>query len=56
MHGKGKYIFANGNYYEGEFRDGVFDGDGTLYFKDKGSFKAKWVDGLAIDVGFMFRK
>mgnify|MGYP003849388355 CR=1 FL=1 len=44
-HGKGTFIYANGDKYEGEFKNNIFHGDGTLIFADgtkyKGNFK-KW--------------
>jgi hypothetical protein len=36
--GKGKYIYANGNVYEGDFNSGLFEGSGTMMYKDGGKF------------------
>lgn len=36
-HGKGKITFKDGNYYEGDFKDDLFDGRGTLIMKREGS-------------------
>jgi hypothetical protein len=30
------------NQYKGEFADGMFDGDGEVYFKEKLMYRAKW--------------
>lgn len=34
-HGKGKFVWSDGSFYEGDFVDGVFEGVGTYYFKDQ---------------------
>jgi hypothetical protein len=33
MHGKGRLVWADGTYYEGEFRDGLMSGWGRFCFK-----------------------
>ena len=33
-HGKGKFTWADGSYYEGDFEEGVFQGTGIYYFKE----------------------
>ena len=33
--GKGKYIFENGDYYIGQFKNGLRDGLGKQYYKNK---------------------
>ena len=45
MEGKGKFTFANGNHYVGDFMDGMFHGEGTVYFTPEnggGKYKAQW--------------
>ena len=34
-HGKGKYIFENGDYYIGQFKNGLRDGEGIQYYNNK---------------------
>jgi len=31
-HGNGKFYYADGGYYEGEWREGRMEGLGTLYY------------------------
>ncbi|MGT2959421.1 hypothetical protein A9Q68_05475 [Streptococcus bovimastitidis] len=49
MNGKGKLVFANGDTYVGNFRDGQFNGQGTYKASSgwsyKGQFKKGQVDG-----------
>jgi hypothetical protein len=40
--GIGTYIFPSGNRYEGEFRNNVPFGYGTMYYKNGKSIKGKW--------------
>ena len=58
-HGKGKFTWADGSFYEGDFVEGVFHGAGTYYFKEynktyngaftngkiEGPGEMKWKDG-----------
>ena len=41
--------------YIGEFVDGMFHGDGTIYFPNLGKFKATWVMGQAQDGEYSFK-
>ncbi len=34
-HGKGKYIYTNQGYYEGNWRANKINGTGTLYYPNK---------------------
>ena len=34
MNGQGKAVFANGDEYVGEFRDGVFSGKGRMVYRN----------------------
>jgi len=44
-HGKGKFIFANGDIYEGEFVNGKQHGKGKLsYTKDPQKIDGEWVE------------
>ena len=41
--GNGKYIFDTGDFYVGEFKNGLREGNGTLYYKNKKmQYKGKW--------------
>lgn len=42
LNGFGDKLFKNGNLYVGEFKAGVFDGNGVL----KNSSKKNWVFGI----------
>lgn len=41
-------VQANGNWYEGTWRDGKKSGNGKFYYSDKGQiYEGFWVDGVA---------
>lgn len=51
MHGIGKYIFNNGNIYEGTFNNGLRHGAGKMTWVNGKIFSGNWdqnqmVDGL----------
>ncbi|MGT2933938.1 hypothetical protein [Streptococcus catagoni] len=52
MNGKGKLVYENGDYYVGDFHDGVFEGKGTYNAKTgwsyKGDFKKGEADGKGV--------
>jgi len=50
MEGIGKYSFPTETRYEGEMKDGMFHGEGTLYFPNGSKYDAKWADGIAVKV------
>ena len=50
MEGNGKYNFPTETQYEGEMKDGMFHGEGTLFFPNGSKYVASWVEGIAIDV------
>jgi hypothetical protein len=48
--GKGKYIYENGDYYVGDFVNGLYHGNGIEYYKNgniryEGEFKDNLYDG-----------
>ena len=45
MHGKGKLTFADGNSYEGDYRDGKREGNGTFIYSDGRKYVGGWRDG-----------
>lgn len=46
MHGEGVIVFANGDRYEGEFRDNVPSGKGKYRYKDGGLDEGLWEQGV----------
>lgn len=40
-HGRGKYTFANGAFYEGEYADNVKQGQGVMEYPDKGRYEGE---------------
>ena len=42
--GRGKYVFANGDVYEGEWKDGKQEGRGTYSFANGNVYDGKWKD------------
>lgn len=44
--GHGRFEWANGSYYEGNFESDVFNGEGTYYFADlKKTYEGDFVNG-----------
>ena len=53
--GPGRYSFANGSYYEGEWRQGFMSGRGTFYEGDTGDcFDGTWTRGRRIEGTYRF--
>uniref|UniRef100_A0A8I3WS04 MORN repeat-containing protein 5 n=1 Tax=Callithrix jacchus TaxID=9483 RepID=A0A8I3WS04_CALJA len=50
MEGKAKYILRTETVYVGEMKDGMFHGEGTLYYPNGSQYDAVWENGLAIKV------
>ena len=51
--GRGKYFFANGDRYEGEFDNGERDGFGTIFYASGGRRSGEWsLDKLVGEVIF----
>ncbi len=48
--GKGKYDFSTGTKYDGELKDGMMHGKGTLFFENGGKYEATWDNGIATEV------
>lgn len=44
--GKGFHVYPDGSYYEGEFRNGAFNGKGKFFYKLNGmTYDGEWKDG-----------
>ena len=52
--GTGKYVVSDGNYYEGEFKNGRFNGKGILYSENKKTADGRFIDGY-LKYGKKFR-
>ena len=50
MEGKGKYDFPTETRYEGDIKDGMFHGVGTLYFPNGSKYQATWENGKVVEV------
>ncbi|SBT45292.1 MORN repeat protein, putative [Plasmodium ovale wallikeri] len=51
---KGEYTYPNGNVYVGDFKNEKFHGEGTLIFKDKGTYKGTWENGKIVRGNYYF--
>eukprot|EP00960_Hanusia_phi_P069632 767137-Hanusia_phi.AAC.6 len=47
-HGKGVYMFANGERYQGEFRYNLFDGSGVYFWTDGEYLDCRWRNGFPL--------
>jgi hypothetical protein len=52
--GRGKYYWANGDWYEGEFKDGHRDGMGTQYFGCSGRYQGSFRNGTMDGTGTFY--
>lgn len=44
--GKGKFMWHDGSFYEGDFMEGLFHGFGTYYFKEsEKTYTGQFADG-----------
>jgi len=50
MEGVGTLQMTNGEKYEGEFKDGMVDGEGTYFTQDERQVKGVWEKGNLVDV------
>jgi hypothetical protein len=44
--GSGKYVYANGTYYDGQFHLGEYDGRGTCMYSDGDAYVGSWKKGI----------
>ncbi|XP_062930255.1 MORN repeat-containing protein 5 isoform X2 [Mobula hypostoma] len=54
MEGYGEYTLPTETRYEGEMRDGMFHGHGTLYFPNGSKYVATWDSGAVIKGSYIF--
>jgi hypothetical protein len=47
MHGLGTFVFANGNRYEGDFKDDTKSGFGTLHYANGEEYSGGWLNDMA---------
>lgn len=50
MEGEAEYLLPTETKYVGEMKDGMFHGQGTLYFPNGSRYDAIWEKGLAVKV------
>lgn len=50
MEGEAEYLLPTETKYVGEMKDGMFHGQGTLYFPSGSRYDAIWEKGLAVKV------
>ncbi len=53
FNGEGTYSYGMFK-YQGMFKDGVFDGPGTVYMKSGAKFKGEWAKGKMVSGGYIF--
>ena len=46
MHGFGTFKWPDGKTYEGNYKNDVKDGEGTMTFSNGKSYKEVWKDGV----------
>jgi len=50
LEGAGVYAFPTETIYQGQLRDGMFHGAGTLYFPNGSRYEGVWSNGIAVKV------
>jgi hypothetical protein len=54
-HGRGKYFYKDGGYYDGEWVHNKMQGHGKLYYKSgKIAYDGKWSNDLFEGYGIMY--
>jgi hypothetical protein len=56
MHGKGTFIWKNGQIFEGFYKEDKKDGEGKLQFEDGSSVEGNWIDGKLHGKGKYYNK
>ncbi|XP_055456581.1 MORN repeat-containing protein 5 [Psammomys obesus] len=55
MEGQAEYILPTDTKYVGEMKDGMFHGEGTLFFPSGSQFDATWEKGLVVKGKYTFQ-
>ena len=51
--GHGTLCTTNGDYFDGEFKRNIFNGDGSMLYKDQSRYNGQWKDGQRSGMGEM---
>jgi len=54
LEGNGIYVFPTDTIYEGQLRDGMFHGEGTLFFPNGSKYRGVWENGIAQKVSTIY--
>ena len=53
--GNGKYIFENGEYYIGQYKNGLRNGKGTMYYSNGNiKYEGDWINKIHFFINFLF--
>ena len=44
-HGRGKLTYSNGDLYEGQFANNLYEGFGIYYFRNNDRYEGNWSKG-----------
>ena len=56
FHGNGKYVYKNGDIYEGEWKNGKKEGKGTLCYSNGDKYEGEWKRGKREGKGIFYYK
>ena len=56
LHGRGRRIYGDGDYYIGEWKENRYNGEGTLYYKNGDRYEGGWKKGGYYGQGTYYRK
>ncbi|CAF0860137.1 unnamed protein product [Didymodactylos carnosus] len=51
---KSRFVFPSNTVYLGDFKDGEFDGHGTLHYANGAKYEATWKNGIALEGKYTF--
>ena len=55
LHGRGRYIYGDGDYYIGEWKEDRYNGEGTYYYINGDRYEGGWEDGNKYGQGTYYR-